>query len=68
LHADLSAAEKIGYCSDCLSAALRAGTHSENQVAEGKFWSGLEDLFVLFHTISLPFSANPMPRELLGAA
>ena len=68
LHADLPAAEKIGYGSDCFSAALRARAHSENQVAEGKFWSGLENLFVLFHTMSPPFSANPMPLELLGIA
>jgi hypothetical protein len=55
LHADLTAAEKIGDCSDCFSAALRTRAHSENQVAEGKFFWGFENLFVLFHTISIHF-------------
>jgi hypothetical protein len=55
LHADLSAAEKVGHCRDRFSCALRAGANGKDKVAEGKFLTGLEDLFVLFHTISLSF-------------
>jgi hypothetical protein len=64
----LSAAEKIGHCRYCLSRAFGAGANGKDEVAEGKFFWGLKDLFVLFHTVSPHFSANLVPPGLLFTA
>jgi hypothetical protein len=52
LHADAAAAKKIGDGCNRFLGVLGARADGENQVAEGKFWTGFEDLFS-FHGIEL---------------
>jgi len=53
LDADFAAAQQIGYGCDCLFGVFGAGTDGENQIAEGKFWSGLQDQIVSLHIVSI---------------
>ncbi|HAK07508.1 MAG TPA: hypothetical protein DCO65_09650 [Spartobacteria bacterium] len=54
LNAHSAAGEKVGYRSDRFFCVLRAGTHRQDQVSEGKFGAWLQDLRRLFHRNS-PF-------------
>ena len=50
LQANSATGEQIGYGGNGFLGVLRAGTHRDDQVTEGEFRAGLEDL-CLFHGI-----------------
>jgi hypothetical protein len=60
LDANATAAQQIGHCRHCLTAALSAGADGENKITEGKLLWLAEDLRVLFHAYVL-LTANRVP-------